>query len=149
MQFITQLTELQLPGPKVIKCFSCSTQLSTKFILLINVKMPTIVGILTFVSMHRSVWTIENSLLFSILVFINSRNFVPSWVWNSFITLGPGLQLRVPNRKIIFLFLNQNVGCGYSKEPSLWDGSFEHPKHMLKILGKKIFTILSRIFLLI
>ena len=27
------------------------TQLSTKFILLINVKMPTIVGILTFISM--------------------------------------------------------------------------------------------------
>ena len=36
---------------KVIKLFSCSTQLSTKFILLINVKMPTIVGILTFISM--------------------------------------------------------------------------------------------------
>ena len=39
------------PGPEVIKLFSCSTQLSTKFILLINVKMPTIVGILTFISM--------------------------------------------------------------------------------------------------
>ena len=37
-------------GPKVIKLFSCSTQLSIKFILLINVKMPTIVGILTFIS---------------------------------------------------------------------------------------------------
>ena len=33
------------------KTFSCSTQLSTKFILLINVKMPTIVGILKFISM--------------------------------------------------------------------------------------------------
>ena len=30
--------------------FSYSTQLSTNFILLINVKMPTIVGILTFIS---------------------------------------------------------------------------------------------------
>ena len=39
------------PGPEVIKLFSYSTQLSTKFILLINVKMPTIVGILTFISM--------------------------------------------------------------------------------------------------
>ena len=29
-----------------------------------------------------------------------------------------------------------------SKEPSQWDGSFEHPKHMLKLIGKKIFTIL-------
>ena len=38
------------PGPKVIKLFSCSTHLSTKFILLINVKMSTIVGILTFIS---------------------------------------------------------------------------------------------------
>ena len=39
-----------ISGPKVIKLFSCSTQMSTKFILLINVKMPTIVGILTFIS---------------------------------------------------------------------------------------------------
>ena len=38
-------------GPKVIKLFSYSTQPSRKFILLINVKMPTIVGILTFISM--------------------------------------------------------------------------------------------------
>ena len=38
-------------SPEVIKLFPCSTQQSTKFILLINVKMPTIVGILTFISM--------------------------------------------------------------------------------------------------
>ena len=58
------------PGPEIIKLFSCSTQLSSKFqlliktkiptneeissevvlIMLINVKMPTIVGILTFMS---------------------------------------------------------------------------------------------------
>ena len=31
-----------------------STQLSTKFILLINVKMPTFVGILTFISMTNT-----------------------------------------------------------------------------------------------
>ena len=37
--------------PEVIKLFSCSTQLSTKFILLINIKMPTRVGLLTFISM--------------------------------------------------------------------------------------------------
>ena len=34
-----------------MKLFSCSTQLNMKFILLINVKMPTVVGILTFISM--------------------------------------------------------------------------------------------------
>ena len=38
-------------GPEVIKLFSCSTPLSTEFILLINVKMPIIVAILTFISM--------------------------------------------------------------------------------------------------
>ena len=53
-----------------------------------------------------------------------------------------GLLLRVRKRKIIFLFLNQNICCGYSKEPSQRDGSFEHPIYMLKIVGKKIFTIL-------
>ena len=41
----------QTSGPEVIKKFACSTQLSKKFILLINVKMPTIVGILIFISM--------------------------------------------------------------------------------------------------
>ena len=51
------------------------------------------------------------------------------------------------NQKILFLFLNQNICCGYSKEPSQWDGSFKHPKHMLKVMGKKIFTISHRIFL--
>ena len=35
---------------EVIKLFSCSTQLSMEFFLLINVKMPTNVGILTFMS---------------------------------------------------------------------------------------------------
>ena len=43
------LSQIQRSGPEVIKLFSYSTQLSTKFILLINVKMPTI-GILTFIS---------------------------------------------------------------------------------------------------
>ena len=42
------------PGSEVIKLFSCSTRLSTKFILLINVKMPTVVGILTFISINNT-----------------------------------------------------------------------------------------------
>ena len=37
--------------PDVIKHFSSSTQLRKKFILLINVNIPTIVGILAFTSM--------------------------------------------------------------------------------------------------
>ena len=39
-----------ISGPEVIKLFSCSTQLSMKFSLLINMKMPTIVGIFIFIS---------------------------------------------------------------------------------------------------
>ena len=42
-------------GPKVIKIISCSTQLSMKFFLLINVKMPTTVGILTLMSRKNSI----------------------------------------------------------------------------------------------
>ena len=38
------------PGFQVIKKFSCSTQLSMKNFLLINVEMPTIVGISTLMS---------------------------------------------------------------------------------------------------
>ena len=44
------LAEGERAGPKVIKPLSCSIQLSTKCILSINVKMPTIVDILTFIS---------------------------------------------------------------------------------------------------
>ena len=57
------------------KLFSCSTQLSMKFILLINVKMQTIVGILTFISMiNTALLGLESkkSFLFSILVFMSN-----------------------------------------------------------------------------
>ena len=45
--------------PEVIKLFSCSTQLGMTFSLLINMKMPTIVGI--FISISR-----ENFMLSSV-----------------------------------------------------------------------------------
>ena len=48
------------------------------------------------------------------------------------------------NKLLLFLFLNQNICCRYSKEPSLWSGSFEHPKHMWKLMGKKLFTIYTQ-----
>ena len=47
-----------------MKLFSYSSKLSTKIILLINVKMPTSVGILTFISM---IYTTSERL--------NARNF--------------------------------------------------------------------------
>ena len=37
-------------APRLQNFFPCSTQLGTKLILLINAKMPTIVGVLTFIS---------------------------------------------------------------------------------------------------
>ena len=48
-------------GPEIIKLLSCSTQLSMKFFLLINVKMPTTVGILTFMSMKNSILSLFES----------------------------------------------------------------------------------------
>ena len=42
-------------GPEFIKLFSCSFELSMKFFLFINVKMPINVGILTFMSMKSSI----------------------------------------------------------------------------------------------
>ena len=56
-----------MPGHEVSKLFPCSTQLNTKFILFINVKMPTIVGILTFIRMIN----IPKRLIY-ILVFMSS-----------------------------------------------------------------------------
>ena len=56
------------PGPKVINRFSCSTQLSTKFILLI-------VGILTFISRINTptkCLTARKIINFSILALIRS-----------------------------------------------------------------------------
>ena len=45
-------------GPEVIKRFLCSTPMSIKIIMLINVKMPTMVGILTFISMINTAYEI-------------------------------------------------------------------------------------------
>ena len=44
-----------IPDPEVIKIISCSTQLSMKFFLFRNVKMPTIVGILIFMTRKNSI----------------------------------------------------------------------------------------------
>ena len=41
------------PGAKVVKLFSCSTQLSMKFILLINFKIAKIDGIFRFNSVSQ------------------------------------------------------------------------------------------------
>ena len=53
-----------------------------------------------------------------------------------------GPQIRVRNWKLFFLLLNKNICCGCSKEPSQWDGSFEHPRHMFKLMDREIIAIL-------
>ena len=62
-----------MPGPVVIKLFSCSTQLNMMFIIVINVKMPTIVGILTFISMTMLI-NVKMSTIVGILTFISMIN---------------------------------------------------------------------------
>ena len=79
-------------GPKVIKLFH--TQLSTKFILLINVKMSTFVSILTFVSMINTTserLKSKNLLYLSVFKLYEQLKFVASCVEHgkSFITSGP------------------------------------------------------------
>ena len=53
------LTEYDGCKPEVIKLFSDSTHLSMKFLLTINVKMPTIVGILIFMSRKNSILSLS------------------------------------------------------------------------------------------
>ena len=55
INLIQQSFEQPVPGPEVIKLFSCSTELSMKIFPLINVKMPINVGILTFMSGKNSI----------------------------------------------------------------------------------------------
>ena len=54
----------------------------------------------------------------------------------------PRGQIRVCYEKLFFLFLNQNICCGYSKEPSQTESSFEQPKHTFKLIDKEIVIIL-------
>ena len=80
------------------KTFPCSTQLSRKFILLINillinVKMPTIVGILTFISMINTTserLTARTIFICQYLSFYEQLKFSAqlSWAWKKFCNLG-------------------------------------------------------------
>ena len=80
-------------GPEVIKLFSYSTQLSTKFILLINVKMPTISCILTFISMINTTSERLKARIFFICQYFSFYEQLKfraqlSWAWIKFYNLG-------------------------------------------------------------
>ena len=66
-------------GLEVINVFSCSTQLSMKFFLLTNVKMPTIVGILTIMSRKNSnlgLYESEKAEFLDIFILMSFSNFM-------------------------------------------------------------------------
>ena len=78
--------------PEVIKLFSCSTQLCMKFFLLINVKMPTIVGILTFTSMINTTSERLKPRYFFICRYFSFYEQLKfhaqlSWAWKKFYNL--------------------------------------------------------------
>ena len=97
VKYSVSISTIGLSGPEVIKLFSCSTQLSTKFILLINVKMPTIVGILTFISMIDTPsegLKARNFLMCLYFRFYMQLKFRAqlSWAWKQFYNLGAWCQ---------------------------------------------------------
>ena len=90
---------------RVYKTFSCSTQLSTKFILLINVKMPTIVGILTIISMVNTTSEKLKASHFFIcryVSFYEQRKFRDqlSWAWKTFHNPGNRSTRKVTNTSL-------------------------------------------------
>ena len=91
-QLLSQTPEEEKPGPEVTKLFACSSQLNTKFILLINVKMLTFVGILTFISMINILGQKRNAAYKTYIVYgglspISRKRFVSlgadSWIMSS------------------------------------------------------------------
>ena len=81
-------------GPEVIEVFSCSTHLSRKFVLLINLKLLIIPNFfLLNIAEHEisSGNKYENANNSWIFIFISRENFMLSWVEHekSFITSGP------------------------------------------------------------
>ena len=85
-------TQILKKGSEVIKLFSYSTQLSTKFILLINVKMPTTVGILTFISMINTTskrLKARNFFICRYFSFFEQLKFRAQliWAWKKFYSL--------------------------------------------------------------
>ena len=81
------------PGPEVIKLFSCSTQLSMKFVLLINLKLLTILNsFLLNIAEHEnfSANKYENANLSWHFHIYWQRKFHAqlSWAWKKFYNLG-------------------------------------------------------------
>ena len=94
--------------PEVIKSFSCSTQVSMKFSLLMNMKMPTIFGIFIFIS--REIFMLSSAILskkecaiVGNLRFISGTSFMLCWVKHekSFITSGSDHPAHVLSKPLL------------------------------------------------
>ena len=82
-EFMNGLNGEQRPGSKVIKLFSCSTQLSMKFSLLINMKMPTKLEFSYLLAEKFScsaMFSKKEFVIVSNLRFISRTNLMLSWV---------------------------------------------------------------------
>ena len=96
------------PGQEVIKLFPCSSQLIRKFILLINVKIPTIVGILTYISMINTTserLKARNFFICRYISFYEQLKFcagVELGMKKVFITLGPDLDTNCLKRLLAY-----------------------------------------------
>ena len=100
------------PGPEAIKLFSMPCQLSMKFFLLINVKMPTIVGILTFMSRKNSILSLSEPAKCWISWYFHTYEHLKfhaqlSWVWKKFYNLGAW--------QISSKFCNLKWSCCYTR----------------------------------
>ena len=81
-------------GPKIIKLFSCSTQLSMKFVLLINLKLLIFENsVLLNIAEHEIslLISIKMPTIVDIFILISRENFMLSWIEHekSFTTSGP------------------------------------------------------------
>ena len=89
--------------PEVIKLFSCSIQLSMKFFLLINVKMPTIVGILTFMNRKNSILGLSEPEKAELSWYFYTYEYLKfhaqlSWARKKFYNLGARFSLTLGER---------------------------------------------------
>ena len=75
-----------------------------------------------FENRKREAIEILEHLVFTVNIFLSSVHHgnvkVVRGMSGKFALLHHAFILRVLTKKIVFLFLNQNICCGYSKEPS-------------------------------
>ena len=141
---------LSKPGPEVIKLFSCSTQLSMKFFLLINVKMPTIVGILTFMSRKNCILSLSEPEKCWISWYFHTYEHLKfhaqlSWARKKFYNLGARSDTQ-PKHTIVHPLLSMpyHTGITFSCLRYFLKNQFSN-QSLLQVTGKNETIIYSSI----